>query len=373
MFYLNTLAAKQRLSTQELVKILETKVAQGETQFKIEAQGQHDLGGPLWNKDGLKLKFWISNPGQRVGAMALKNTEIVVEGSAPADVGWLNAGGEITVLGDCGDTAGHSAAEGKIYIGGRSGTRTGSLMKKDPKAQDPELWIFKSTGSFSFEFMLGGKAVVCGVGVEAHYSVLGQRPCIGMVGGCVYVRGAVPELSPEVQLLPLNEEDQSFLLQGLPQFLAKIKQESALKELSQWEEWQKIVPNHDYKPAKRRSIKEFRLKSWIEGGIFAEVFPDKFETTGLVAQGIYRLRVPKWQNQSKNSSTQGQSRGSCRDCRICALNCPEGAVRRETLGEEVVYSSDPKLCIGCGICAGVCPEGIWVLENNRELGSMDEI
>ncbi|MBQ7586013.1 MAG: hypothetical protein IJU40_07185, partial [Desulfovibrionaceae bacterium] len=79
MFYLNTLAAKQRLSTQELVKILETKVAQGETQFKIEAQGQHDLGGPLWNKDGLKLKFWISNPGQRVGAMALKNTEIVVE------------------------------------------------------------------------------------------------------------------------------------------------------------------------------------------------------------------------------------------------------------------------------------------------------
>lgn len=47
----------------------------------------------------------------------------------------------------------------------------------------------KNVGSFSFEFMGGGKAVVCGVDSEEFASVLGERPCVGMVGGTVYFRG----------------------------------------------------------------------------------------------------------------------------------------------------------------------------------------
>ena len=64
--------------------------------------------------------------------------------STSADVGWLNAGGMITVRGDAGDTAGHCSAGGKIFIGGRAGTRSGSLMKHDPLYEEPELWILKT-------------------------------------------------------------------------------------------------------------------------------------------------------------------------------------------------------------------------------------
>ena len=135
-------------------------VKQGETDFEIKATGQHDIGGPLWHPEGKKLHFHVWNAGQRTGSMCLPGTEIVIEESTSADVGWLNAGGIITVKGDAGDTAGHCSSGGKIFIGGRGGTRTGSLMKHDPLYEEPELWILKNVGSFSFEFMGGGKAVV---------------------------------------------------------------------------------------------------------------------------------------------------------------------------------------------------------------------
>lgn len=90
-----------------------------------------------------KIIFHVTNAGQRVGCMCLDNTEIVVDKSSSADVGWLNAGGKITVRGDAGDTAGHCSAGGKIYIGGRAGTRSGSLMKHDPLYEEPQLWVLK--------------------------------------------------------------------------------------------------------------------------------------------------------------------------------------------------------------------------------------
>ncbi len=138
-------------------------MAEGETEFEIDGSGQHDIGGPLWNRQGQSLKFIVRNPGQRVGSMGMPGTEVIVEGSAPADVGWLNAGATITVKGDGGDTTGYAAADGFIYIGGRVGTRSGSMMKHDPAFPPPQLWVLKNTGSFPFEFMGGGIAVVCGL------------------------------------------------------------------------------------------------------------------------------------------------------------------------------------------------------------------
>ncbi len=41
--------------------------------------------------------------------MGMAGTEIVIEGSAPADVGWLNSGAEIILKGDGGDTTAHCA------------------------------------------------------------------------------------------------------------------------------------------------------------------------------------------------------------------------------------------------------------------------
>ena len=153
MFKIETMKGQERMSTQDLRLAIEKAVKDGETEFEIAASGQHDIGGPLWNADGKTLHFHVTNAGQRVGSMCLPGTEIVVDESTSADVGWLNAGGLITVRGDAGDTAGHCSSGGRIYIGGRAGTRTGSLMKHDPLYEEPELWILKNVGSFSFEFM----------------------------------------------------------------------------------------------------------------------------------------------------------------------------------------------------------------------------
>ena len=113
-------------------------IDEGYTDFEINACGQHNIGGSIWSKDGSDLNFYLTNPGQRVGAMGVKGTNIYVEGSASADTGWLNSGAKIVVNGDSGDTTGHCSASGKIYIAGSVGTRSGALMKKDPKFEAPD-------------------------------------------------------------------------------------------------------------------------------------------------------------------------------------------------------------------------------------------
>ncbi|RXE63516.1 4Fe-4S ferredoxin, partial [Muribaculaceae bacterium Isolate-002 (NCI)] len=138
----------------------------------------------------------------------------------------------IAVRGDAGDTAGHCAAAGKVYIGGRAGTRSGSLMKHDPLYEPPELWVLKSVGSFSFEFMGGGKAVVCGHESEALPSVLVGRSCVGMVGGVVYFRGPVGSLPLDVRVSPLDEDDMAWLDAGLDDFLQAVDRPGLREELS---------------------------------------------------------------------------------------------------------------------------------------------
>ena len=79
MFKINTLQNNERMSTQDLLQAINAAVAAGETEFSIEASGQHDIGGPLWHPEGKTLRFYVTNPGQRVGCMCLDNTEIYVE------------------------------------------------------------------------------------------------------------------------------------------------------------------------------------------------------------------------------------------------------------------------------------------------------
>lgn len=299
MFKINTIQNNDRMSTQDLLMAINEALASGETEFYIEASGQHDIGGPLWHPEGKPLTFHVKNAGQRVGSMCLDNTEVVVEGSASADVGWLNAGGRIVVKGDAGDTAGHCAAAGTIYIGGRAGTRSGSLMKHDPLYAPPEMWVLKNVGSFSFEFMGGGIGVVCGYDSEGFESVLGDRSCVGMVGGTLYFRGTASGLSKkDVKITPLNSADIDYLDGKMDDFLTAIGRPELRSELSQWGNWQKAVAlTYDERPKKANTdLFSFRTQQWVEGGIFNDVCSDDFAVIGLVNSGLYRQRVPAWEN-----------------------------------------------------------------------------
>ncbi|MCD7878773.1 MAG: 4Fe-4S binding protein [Candidatus Gastranaerophilales bacterium] len=347
---IKTLIDNNRMSTQELLQLINEKIKEGYTDFDIEACGQHNIGGSSWAKDRNDiLTFKITNPGQRVGAMALAHTKIIVEGSAPADVGWLNSGAKIVVNGDCGDTAAHCAAGGKIYVSGRVGTRSGALMKHDPKFDLPEFWVLKNTGSFGFEFMGGGIAVICGWDCDKLDSVLGSRSCVGMVGGTIYVRGPIKNIAPSVYVRSLEDSDIEFLKNGMVDFLKELNKSDLYDSLTKWEEWKKIVPLPNKKNDKI-SVKEFREKYWIENGIFGDFIKDDFKVFPLPASGEGRIHIPHW-----NST-------NCVDCKICLNNCPQEAI---TTGNKVYSVLDDK-CIGCGICEAVCPKGCWTIISERK-------
>lgn len=344
------------MSTQDLLKMISEAAENGETEFVIQASGQHDIGGPVWNRDGREIKFTVYNPGQRVGAMCLSGTKILVVGSTPADAGWLNSGGILTVKGDAGDTAGHCAASGKIYIGGRAGTRSGSLMKHDPDYPEPELWILKSCGSFSFEFMGGGKAVICGHDSQVLPSILGERSCAGMVGGTIYFRGPVNNLAEDAAVLPLDKDDISWLDSGLDDFLEAIDQSRLKKELSLWKHWHKIIPkNKAVKKASAQDLANYHKDEWLAGGIFANMPEDDFGLVSLVPCGEWRLHKAVLHDPEK-----------CLDCKSCLHACPRGAVQRRKLDEHIIYQVNVDRCIGCGICAISCPEKLWTIEENRD-------
>jgi NADPH-dependent glutamate synthase beta subunit-like oxidoreductase/glutamate synthase domain-containing protein 3/Pyruvate/2-oxoacid:ferredoxin oxidoreductase delta subunit len=341
----------KRISTQQLLQKIYAALDQGETEFEILASGHHDIGGPLWTKDGKPLKFTVKNPGQRVGAFGLEGTEIVVEGPAPADVGWLNAGATLTLKGDGGDTTGHCSASGKIYVGGRGGTRTGSLMKHDPSYAPPELWILKNVGSFSFEFMGGGIAVVCGYDSEQFESVLGDRACVGMVGGAIYVRGPVKGLTKLCWQLDLDDADRQFLQTNMPVFLEKIGRPQLLAELTDFSEWKKIVAMswEERQRSERITLREFRTGKWVEGGIFGDVVTDDYDrVANFVNPGDDRLKVPHWQNKNFGAPCQTACpTGIPTQDRINLLR--QGKIK-EALELVLTYSPFP-----ASVCGQVCP------------------
>lgn len=362
---INGIIDGKRISTQELLQELYKKLDEGCTEFEVYASGQHDIGGPLWDKENKPLKFKVTNPGQRAGSMGMVGTEIVIESSAPADVGWLNAGAEITLKGDGGDTTAHCAASGKIYVSGRVGTRSGALMKHDPKFPSPEFWVLKNTGSFSFEFMGGGTAVICGYNCESLDSVLGYRSCVGMVGGTVYVRGNIKDLSKEVWVLDLDNGDKELLLKGLPVFLEKIGRPELINELSEGihcaePKWKKIVAK-TYAERKQKSllpIKHFRSDKWVEGGIFGDLIKDDYIVSNFYSTGDLRLKYPVWKNAIYSAP--------------CEYNCPIGIPTQkrisllrqgkiaEALSLVLEYSPFP-----ASVCGQVCPN-LCLDECNRK-------
>ena len=352
-FIINGLKDNNRMSTQDLLQLIQEKIKAGVTDFEVNACGQHDIGGASWSREGKYLNFLVRNPGQRVGAMGMAGTTITVEGSVPADTGWLNSGAEIIIKGDCGDTASHCSASVEIYVAGRVGARSGALMKHDPKFKTPEFWVLKNTGSFSFEFMGGGIAVVCGLDCEDLPSVLGERSCVGMVGGVIYVRGKINDIDTCVKVESLDKNDIEFLNSGLKRFLDKIEMQEKLHYLTNWTEWKKILPKSKTTKQTNKTVKEFHKENWIKGGLFGEFMQDIGDVNELCGVGNSRVRFPKW------------DKDICIDCGMCAKKCPQNAI----LKSNSEYISLDNKCIGCGICSAVCPKNAWSMQNNNlEIG-----
>ena len=100
-------------------------------------------------------------------------------GSAPDDVGWLDAGADIVVHGHATNGCGNAMAQA-MDVAGDIGAR-GMTMTKEHLVRRTELWVLGGVGDSFAEFMAGGIAVVCGHEPLHSDNVLGHRPCVGMV------------------------------------------------------------------------------------------------------------------------------------------------------------------------------------------------
>lgn len=190
-FYINIAGRKgeKRISSRVLEEMIQNAVDQGHRTIEIQAYGQHGIGGRLWRNGNEKIKLRIQgHSGQRTGSLGYPDTEIEIMGPASDDIGWLNAGAEITVHGNASNGVMNGGAQGKVYIGGDIGARGMTMTKHNPRFDPPELWVLGSAGDYFGEFMAGGIAVICGFNKHSGNSVLGYRPLVGMVGGKVFFR-----------------------------------------------------------------------------------------------------------------------------------------------------------------------------------------
>jgi len=346
-------------------RILEEQVQQsvkdGARDILIIADGQHGIGGRIWPR-GETVKITVEGPvGQRLGSMGMAGTEIIVKGSASDDVGWVNCGARITVLGDVTNGAFNAAAQGTLYVQGSGGARCDTMTKHNPRFDPPRSWYFRNVGDSFAEFKAGGIAVVCGVDSRNSGSVLGYRPCVGMVGGTIYFRGPINEYSDrDVKLLELTPQDWEWLRTNMKPYLKAIDRTSYYEELTRSaDEWKKLIA---YTPQEKRDRKwfkielpDFRKNVWEKevglGGIFGPYIEHDITILPYITTGKDRRNRPVWANEKYLPP--------------CAYNCPTHipSHKRATLMRqgkfhealELVLQYSPLPATVCGqICPNLC-------------------
>jgi len=348
----------RRIPSRIFEEEIQDAVRQGVRELHIIADGQHGIGGRIWPR-GEAIKITVEGPvGQRLGSMGMFGTEIKVKGSASDDVGWINCGAKITVLGDVTNGAHNAAAQGILYVLGGGGARCDTMTKHNPKFDPPESWYFRDVGDTFAEFKAGGIAVVCGVNPRNPENILGYRPCVGMVGGVVYFRGPIKGYSEnDVRLLDLTEQDWQWLTSNMKPFLEAIERTEYYDELtSSKDRWKKLVPYTAQERAKKKVFKmpiaEFRSNIWEAGvgkdGIFAEYLNHPFTVLPYITTGIDRRYKPLWNNYKYASP--------------CEYACPTGIptqkraqlIRAGKLHEalELVLQYSP---LPASVCGEICP------------------
>ncbi|PLX42312.1 MAG: 4Fe-4S ferredoxin [Deltaproteobacteria bacterium] len=354
---------KGRVPSKEMDARIQAAVKGGEKHLTIDADGQHGIGGRIWpSEEGVTLEV-NGYPGQRLGGMGMLGTKIVVNTSASDDVGWVNCGAEITVLGDVSNGAHNAGAQGKLYVQGGGGARCDTLTKFNPRFAPVESWYFRDVGDSFAEFKAGGIAVVCGVDPRNPENILGYRSCVGMVGGTIYFRGPVEGVSEkDARIAELTDADWEWLTSNFPAYLEAIDRAGYLEELTKSkEDWKKIVSltpqERVSKGAKRLSMEAFRQGTWEpgvgKGGIFADYLDIDHTIIPYVVTGENRRFVPSWDND--------------RYAPPCAYNCPTGIPTHERTklireGKEdaaldLVLRYSPFPGTVCGyVCPNLCME-----------------
>ncbi|GBE57562.1 NAD-dependent dihydropyrimidine dehydrogenase subunit PreT [bacterium BMS3Abin01] len=350
-----------RVSSRELEEQIQQAIADGNYRLTIKADGQHGIGGRIWPR-GRKVHVTVDGPvGQRLGSMGMEGTEILVRGSASDDVGWINCGARITVLGDVTNGAHNAGAQGVLYVQGGAGARCETMTKYNPRFEPLQSWYFRGVGDSFAEFKAGGIAVVCGVEPRNPDNILGYRPCVGMVGGTIYFRGPIQGYSEnDVRLLEMTEQDWEWLTTNIKPYLKAVDRLDYLKELTRSPaDWRKFIAYTPAEKAARSPMKistpEFRRTVWEpgvgEGGIFGEYLEHDRTLLPYITTGEDRRYRPSWNNNKYLPP--------------CAHACPSRIpshqrsllIRQGKLQEalELVLRYSPFPATVCGqICPNLC-------------------
>lgn len=352
----------RRLSSRELEEQLQQAVKDGARDITVVAYGQHGIGGRIWPQKE-KVKITIEGPvGQRAGSMGMFGTEIVIKGSASDDVGWLNCGAKITVLGDVTNGAHNAGAQGILYVQGSGGARCDTMTKYNPRFEPLQSWYFRDVGDSFAEFKAGGIAVVCGVNPRHPQNVLGYRPCVGMVGGTIYFRGPIQGFSEaDVKLVKLSEQDWEWLTTHMKPFLRAIDRLSYYDELTKSiDDWQKLIAytpeeKEERSKGKKINITAWRLNSWEkevgQGGIFGPYLDHDRSLISFTPTGENRRFKPVWNNNKYNPPCAGACPSDIPTHQRTAL------IRQGRLKEalELVLQYSPFPATVCGqICPNLC-------------------
>ncbi|MBE0430092.1 MAG: FAD-dependent oxidoreductase [Thermoleophilia bacterium] len=373
----------QRVSSRELEEQIQAAVEKGARSLNIKADGQHGIGGRIWPR-GRKVKITVDGPvGQRLGAMGMFGTDITVRGGVSDDVGWINCGAKITVLGDVTNGAHNAGAQGVLYVGGGGGARCDTMTKFNPRFEPLQSWYFRDVGDSFAEFKAGGIAVVCGVNPRNPDNILGYRPCVGMVGGTIYFRGNIQGYSRrDVKLIELSDADWEWLTKNMKPYLKAIGRMDHYEELTRGRgQWQKLIAytpaEKDARKVLKMSLTEFREQAWEpgvgEGGIFGPYIEHDRSILPYVTTGADRRYKPVWMNEKYAPP--------------CAYACPSDIpshkrmelIRQgrfeEALALVLRYSPFPASVCGqvCpNLCMDACTRGLLVDKplNIRKLGSL---
>ncbi|MBN2231624.1 MAG: FAD-dependent oxidoreductase [Deltaproteobacteria bacterium] len=348
----------RRRSSKDFEELIQRHLREGRRQLKIVADGQHGIGGRIWPAPE-KARLEVHGPvGQRLAGMGMPGTEIIVHGSCSDDVGWLNCGAKITVLGDVANGAHNAGAQGMLYVQGGGGARCDTMTKFNPRFDPLQSWYFRDVGDSFAEFKAGGIAVVCGVEPRHPDSVLGYRPCVGMVGGTIYFRGQATGISTkDVKVAALDDADWQWLTGGLKPYLAAIDRTAYYDELTadrgQWHKIIALTPaERDDIHVHRQPMGRFRRETWEaevgQGGIVGDLLTEDRSLIPYIATGDLRRRVPSWDNGRATAP--------------CAFNCPTAIPTQERthLLREGRYDEALELVLRYSplpatVCGRVCP------------------